>query len=156
MGNLLLGILIGIIVTAVAVYVLTPRLMVAVHKSKLPFAETVDKIVQEAESRDWLVPKVYNLQNTLSKAGYTDMTKLNVISLCKPAHAYKILKPDAQKFITAIMPCRMGVYETADGSVYISEMNMGLMSKLFGKNIGNVISEVVVEESAMLADVISS
>jgi hypothetical protein len=52
------------------------------------------------------------------------------------------------------MPCRMGMYETQDGKVMISGMNMGLMSKMFGGNIAKVMGGVADEEAAMLATVV--
>ncbi len=52
------------------------------------------------------------------------------------------------------MPCRFGVYETKDGQVYISGMNIGLMSKMFGGIIEEVMGRVTEEEKEMLKDII--
>ena len=52
------------------------------------------------------------------------------------------------------MPCRVGVYETKDGQVYISEMNIRLMSKMFGGIIEKVMGRVAEEEEEMLKDII--
>ena len=52
------------------------------------------------------------------------------------------------------MPCRLGVYETQEGKVMISGLNMGLMSQMFGGNIAKVMGGVAEEEAAMLAKVI--
>ena len=64
------------------------------------------------------------------------------------------MKDDTDKKVTAIMPCRIGVYETVDGRVFISEMNMGLMSKMFGGTIAEVMGGVAEEEKEMLRDIV--
>ena len=78
------------------------------------------------------------------------------MSLCQADHAYNILKNDIDKKVTAIMPCRIGVYEDKDGKVFVSGMNMGLMSKMFGGNIAKVMSGVAEEEHRILKDVIKN
>ncbi|OQX15445.1 MAG: hypothetical protein BWK73_06805 [Thiothrix lacustris] len=151
---LLLGVVVGIVFTGVATWIVMPKLMVVTHESRLGFEETVATLQTVATEKKWLVPKVYDMQASLKNAGYADMSKLSILSLCQPEYAYNILKNDSDKFVTAVMPCRMGVYETKDGKVMISGMNMGLMSKVFGGNIATVMGGVADEEAAMLAKVI--
>jgi uncharacterized protein (DUF302 family) len=152
--SFLTGILVGAVLTGVAGWVAMPKLMINTHESRLGFTETLDALQAAAQEKGWLVPKVYDLQASLQKAGFADMTKLSVISLCQPKYAYNILKSDADKRVSAIMPCRTGVYETQDGKVMVSGMNMGLMSKMFGGNIAEVMGGVADEEREMLAKVI--
>jgi uncharacterized protein (DUF302 family) len=131
-----------------------PKLMISTHESRLGFEETVTTLQSAAQGKQWLIPKVYDMQASLKKEGYADMNKLSILSLCQPEYAYNILKNDSDKFVTAVMPCRMGVYETQNGKVMISGMNMGLMSKMFGGNIANVMGGVAQEEAEMLAQVV--
>ena len=144
-----IGILSGIILTAVLVAVLMPRMMIIEHKSRLDFDKTVAEIQKSAGENGWVVPKVYSLDQSLKQAGHKDIERIAVLSLCQPHHAYNILKNDGDKKITAIMPCRMGVYQKKDGGVYVSGMNIGMMSRLFGGNIAKVMGGVAQEEEKM-------
>jgi hypothetical protein len=45
----------------------------------------------------------------------------------------------------------MAVWQGDDGKVYLSEMNMGLMAKIFGGNISKIMGgKVVKDEEKML------
>ncbi|MBO0612618.1 DUF302 domain-containing protein [Thiothrix fructosivorans] len=151
---LITGTLLGAVLTGVATWVVMPKLMINTHESRLGFEETVAALQTAATGKKWLVPKIYDMQASLHKEGYTDMGKISILSLCQPEYAYNILKNDSDKFVTAVMPCRMGVYETKEGKIMISGMNMGLMSKMFGGNIATVMGGVADEEAEMLAQVI--
>jgi uncharacterized protein (DUF302 family) len=151
---LVTGLLAGMVMTGAATWVLMPKLMINTHESRLGFDETVAALQTAATDKKWVVPKIYDLQASLKKAGYADMTRLSILSLCQPEYAYNILKNDADKRVTAVMPCRIGVYETQDGKVMISGMNMGLMSKMFGGNIAKVMGGVATEEAEMLANIV--
>jgi uncharacterized protein (DUF302 family) len=153
-GPFVAGLVIGLIVMGVAVWTLMPGMMITVHESKLGFEETVSEINESAIERGWAVPKIYDIQASLNNAGHEDMTRVKILSICQPEHAYSILKDNTDKKVTAIMPCRIGVYETADGRVFISEMNIGLMSKMFGGTIAEVMGGVAEEEKEMLRDIV--
>lgn len=144
----------GVILAGIVFWTMMPKMMLTVNESKLGFEETVAAISESAIERGWLVPKIYDIQKSLYNKGYEDMTKVKIISLCQPHHAYSILRDDNNKKITAIMPCRIGIYETADGRVYISKMNTGLMSKMFGGTIAEVMGGVAKEEAEMIESII--
>ena len=150
------GLVVGVILTAVAVLVFMPKLMVPVHESKLSVDETVATLEKSALDAGWLVPKTYNIQATLAKNGHPDMSELKILSICQPDHAYNILTHnDKDKLVSGIMPCRIAVYKgQEDGKTYIAEMNMGLMSKMFGGNIAKVMAVVAAQEKAMVEPLI--
>lgn len=97
---------------------------------------------------------MYDIQNTLAKADHTDVGRMKIISICQPHHACKILKPDENKFVTGMMPCRVGVYETGNGEVFPSEMNIGVMSKMCNPSIREVMGIVAAEEHEMRAGIV--
>lgn len=150
----IIGLVVGVALTAVVAWTAMPKLMLSIHKSTLDFDETVTVINETAVEHGWNVPKVYDIQKSLRNAGYSDMSKVKVISICQPHHAYEILEDDTNKKVTAIMPCRIGVYEDRDGQVFVSEMNIGLMSKMFGGAIAEVMGGVATEEAEILKGVI--
>jgi uncharacterized protein (DUF302 family) len=78
---------------------------------------------------------------------------VTILSICQPEHAYRILQDDANKKVTAVMPCRIGVYEAKDGQVHIAELNVGLVGRMFGGTIADVMAKVASEERQILAAV---
>lgn len=158
MGNImtfLTGLIFGILLTGLAAWLIMPKMMLHVSDSTLSFEDTVSRIEQESLAAGWKVPKVYNLQKTLYESGYENMTKMKILSVCQPDHAFAILSNDENKMVAGMMPCRIGVYETADGTVKIAQMNIGLMSKLFGGTIEKVMGKVAVEEENILRGIIA-
>ncbi len=153
-ASFLIGLIAGIILTGILVWKLMPKLMLTVRKSKLGFSETISSIEEQATKHGWAVPKIYNLQKTLQEAGHEDMTQVQIISLCQPDHAYRVLQNDENKKIAGIMPCRIGVYTDAKGDVYLTKMNVKLMSKMFGSTVAKVMSSVADEEKWILQDVV--
>lgn len=154
-STFLIGLIAGIIVTAIAVWTIMPTMMIKVYDSRYDFDTTVSTLEQSIkETGTWQLPKVYDIQQSFIKAGYTDMERVKIMSLCQPHHAYEILKKDENKFVTAIMPCRFSVFERKDGSVGIAGMNVGLMSQMFGGDIARVMAGVAEEEHKMLEKVI--
>ncbi len=152
--NFLLGLLVGVVATGLAVWMIMPKLMITVHESSKSVDETAAAVEKAALDANWKVPKVYDIKKTMTDAGYDTMTPLKIVSICQPDHAYDILQDDKNKFVSAIMPCRIAIYEAKDGKTYLAEMNMGLMSKMFGGIIARIIGKVSQEEQAMIEPLI--
>ena len=152
-GIFITGLVFGVLLMALLVYLGLPRMMLSVHRSTLDFDSTVTSVENAAASHDWLVPKVYNVQESIVSAGHTGMARLKVISLCHPDHAYRLLRHDENKMISGIMPCRIAVYETADGQVYISGLNIGRLGSLFGGDIAEVTGIIAAEQERMFAPI---
>jgi len=150
-----LGLVVGAVLVAVAGWTLMPSMMLTVHPSRYGFEETVALLQKSTEEKGWKVSKVYDIQATLKKSGYADMTPATILSLCQPDHAARILSEDANKKVLAVMPCRVGVYQASDGRTYVSSMDIGLMGKMFGGTIAQVMSVAGAEEAGILASVVA-
>jgi hypothetical protein len=50
-----------------------------------------------------------------------------------------------------MMPCRVSVYPTTDGQVIISRVNTGLVSKLFGGPVAEVMAQATSESKQILS-----
>lgn len=150
-----IGLVLGVLLTGLIASKTIPNLMLTVDKSALAFDETVYAIDNNAREHGWTVSKIYDIQKSLHKAGHLDINRIKVLSMCRPDHAGAILSDDDRKPVAALMPCRIGVYETADGSVYLTRMNVGLMSKMFGGVIQDVMARVQVEQQAILENIIA-
>ena len=72
--------------------------------------------------------------------------------ICNPLHASKILAEDKNRVVTAFMPLGLGVYEDRKGQVFVSKLNIGLLGKMFG----GTISEVMVLAEKELSEVVES
>ena len=114
--------------------------LVIEHPSKFDFGKTVELLVAEAESRDWKVPAVHDLQQSLAKSGKS-VKPVKVIEICKPAYSGKMLELNDERIISVMMPCRISVYEKDDGLTYVSLINAGDMAASLPSNIAGVMKE---------------
>ena len=114
--------------------------LVIEHPSKFDFGKTVELLVAEAESRDWKVPAVHDLQQSLAKSGKI-VKPVKVIEICKPQYSGKMLELNDERIISVMMPCRISVYEKEDGLTYVSLINAGDMAANLPSNIAAVMKE---------------
>ncbi len=143
------GIAAGIIFSIILMVTLMPKMMIVTKESKLGFNETVAKIQERIVEQGWSVKGVSDVKHEINKAGYDFKPQVKIIKLCKAEYAKEVLTTD--RFVSCLMPCSISVWEGDDGKVYVSEMNMALMAKMFGGNIGKVMGgKVVDDEEKML------
>ena len=114
--------------------------LVIENTSKFDFGKTVELLVAEAESRDWKVPAVHDLQKSLAKSGKS-VKPVKVIEICKPQYSGKMLELNHERIISVMMPCRISVYEKEDGLTYVSLINAGDMVSGLPANIAGVMKE---------------
>ena len=112
--------------------------MVIETRSKFDFDKTVEMIISEAERREWKVPAVHDLQQSLAKAGKT-VQPVKVIEICKPAYSGQLLELSDERIMSVMMPCRISIYLKNDNKTYLSLLNGG---ELAGMQPGK-ISEVM-------------
>ena len=155
-NSLLIGALIGFLLMGVIVWMAMPPMMINVHKSPYGFDETVVAVEKAVTSqKGWKVAKVFDIQKNITDAGYEGMTKVKIVTLCNPHYAKRILSEDKDKVVTTMMPLGIGVYETSGGSVYMSEMNIGIMGMMFGGNIAKVMGEASTDIAKMMDVVVA-
>lgn len=148
----LTGLIVGVALTIVLIVVILPKQMFIVNESKYGFQETIEAIEKSAEENKWGIPHKYDLQATLKGKGF-DVKPVSVFSLCKPDHAYKILGSDEQRLVSALMPCRVAVYEK-EGKTYVSMLNSGLFSRFMGKKVKDVMGNASEENKHILAPLV--
>jgi uncharacterized protein (DUF302 family) len=106
--------------------------MFKVSRSEHDFEHTVQTIREDALRVGWDIPWCFELQQHYQEKGLTDMTRVVNMYLCNPQGGYDIMKNDVYKPMAVMMPTAVSVYETCRGEVYISRMNLGRMSVMFG------------------------
>lgn len=151
-GTLLIGFGAGALVTAALAWAILPGLMIVTHESKLPFDETVATIQQELVAAGWASPGTINLNKSMAKNGVDMDQQVRVIQLCKAPYAKAVLTTD--RYASAMMPCAIAVWEADDGTVHISKLNTGLVGRMFGGAIAEVMGgKVGPEEERIIASV---
>lgn len=143
MRNIIVGLVAGMVVAFGLVVLLMPSMMIVEHESKYKtLDETVNALVVSIKENGWSVAgKIRNMNKTIEKNGMSMDLQVRLVELCKAEYAKDIIESNPE--ISTMMPCSWGVYERADGKIYISGMNMGLMGKMFGGNIAKVVGESV-------------
>ena len=136
----LTGLITGIALTILLIVLAAPRMMFHVSESNYDFEQTTAMIEESIRDNQWSMPYQYDLQATMAKHGFT-VKPVKVFSICKPDIAIRILGNDQDRHISAMMPCRVAIYEKNNGKTYVARMNAGLLSKLLGNNVKAVMGE---------------
>jgi len=152
--SLMIGLVVGIVLTAGAVWAFMPRMMLDVRASGFSFDETVSRLQDAVAKQGWVLAGTRDMQKSLSKHGRKLNRRVKIIELCHPDYAEQVLK--ANRELSAMMPCAIAVYEGDDGKIYVSKMNTALMGRMFGGKVGQVMGGAVArDEKAILSRVLS-
>ena len=92
-------------------------------ESLFGFDETVELLTNAATEREWGNPATHDLQQTLAKSGKS-VKPVKVIEICKPAYSGQMLERSDERIVSVMMPCRISVYEKADGKIYVATLNV--------------------------------
>jgi len=158
MKRFISGFVIGCVGIGVMVVVLMPKMMIVTHESRYDFDTTIGKIEQKVTEIGWTHKGTTNMTGEVKKAVKKSLgTRVSGIKICKAEYAYNILKDEKSRFVSCLMPCSISVWEGDDRMVYISKMNTGLMGKMFGGIIAEIMGDKVgSDEKAILKDIIKS
>lgn len=119
---------------------------------KFTFEKTVEVLVAEAEKREWSVPAVHDLKQSLAKSGKT-VKPVKVIEICKPKYSGKMLELSNERIFSVMMPCRISVYEKDDGKTYVALLNAGLLAAGMPENVASVM-KAASDETFELVDAV--
>lgn len=144
--------LLGMAVTGLLVYNSAPKMMITETVSPLSHQQTVDTIIETAGEQGWKVPATHLIHNSVAEGGF-DVPPVTVIELCKVDLAGEILDTSENRVVSSMMPCRVAVYEDGNGNVIVSRMNTGLMSRMFGGEVQEIMTEATSETEVILASV---
>jgi uncharacterized protein (DUF302 family) len=127
--------------------------IVVEHQSRFGFEKTVDMLIADAEKREWKIPAVHDLQQSLAKSGKS-VRPVKVIEICKPQYSGQMLELNHERIISVMMPCRISVYEKDDGLTYVSLINAGEMASGLPDNIARVM-KAASDETFEIAKIVS-
>ncbi len=130
--------LIGMGLMGIVTWVAMPSVMLIKHPSPHGYDETVALLSQALTAKpDWRVLTVNDYQKSVAEFGAIERT--GSMNICNPRYASRILARDADRGVTAFMPLAIGVYEDKQGQVYIARLNVGLLGRMFGGTIAEVM-----------------
>ena len=118
-------------------------------------ATTVEKLIEAAAKKDWQNPAVHNLQQSLAKSG-KEVRPVQVVEICKPEYSGKMLEKSDERIASVMMPCRISVYEKADGKTYVSLLNMELMAAELPASIADAVKGASDETFEIVKSVIEA
>jgi uncharacterized protein (DUF302 family) len=133
----------GIVFTALVGWQMMPSMMFTERQSPFDMEETVARIQQNIQQagNGWELSGLRNPARAVQKDGGNVLPVL-MIEACSTKYSKPILNDDTVRFLSILMPCKVSVYKKNDGKVYIGTMNAGLMGKMFGPLVGEVMGHV--------------
>jgi uncharacterized protein (DUF302 family) len=150
--GILIGVVSGMFLGLLIAFFIAPSLMFREDKNSSDFDTTVARLEKSIEARGWKTPVIHDLQATMKKFG-KEVRSVKVLEICHPDHSYEILNRSEEKIVSSMMPCRISVYEKEDGSVWISRMNSGLLSKPMSPVIRKTMSAAAADVEEIIAEV---
>ncbi len=112
--------------------------LVQVAQSKKSFSETLKIFKEEVSKAGWSVLNANNMAGVLSERGFT-LHPVVILDICSGKYSARILGKDEYRPISAFMPCRVSIYQTSDGKVFIARMNTGAFVKMMPSEVAEVM-----------------
>jgi uncharacterized protein (DUF302 family) len=147
MKNTLIGLIAGFILCTILVAMIMPKLMVKEIPSPFGYEETIAHIQKNVTNSGWKVSALMRLDKSLAKEG-KEVLPVASFKICQPDHAEQVLLDDDARFLSVMMPCSIAVYEKRDGQTYISTMNSGIMGRMLGGTVSEIMAGPVAKETA--------
>jgi uncharacterized protein (DUF302 family) len=85
-----------------------PVQFVSEMQSRFGFDKTVERLTDEATKREWSIPALHDLQQSLAKSGKS-VKPVKVIEICKPTYSGQMLELNDERIMSVMMPCRISV-----------------------------------------------
>jgi uncharacterized protein (DUF302 family) len=127
----------------------SPRDMFLENVSPLTFDATVEALKTEIVANGWSVLAVHNLSATLAKSGH-NILPITTIEACSGKFSVPLLRNDNTRYVSSLLPCRVSVYQTSDGKVMISRVNVGIMAS----QMEPAVSEIMLKAGASFEPII--
>lgn len=129
--------------------------MIIEQLSPYDFDKTIELLTQAAAQKEWQMPAIHDLQNSLAKSGKA-VKPVKVIEICKPQFSGQMLEKNDERIVSVMMPCRISVYLKDDGKTYVALINGSALVGEMPENVKNVMTEASDEVFKIVESVIGS
>ena len=152
--QVLIWVIVGMTLMGLIVWFTMPLLMLVKHRSSLSYDETVTALSETlTKKQDWQVLNVNDFKQRTKD--FVTLERVGSIDICNPRYVSKILADDKNRGVTAFMPLDLGIYEDKKGQVFVSQLNVGLLGKMFGGTISEVMGTAEKDLSELVNSVTS-
>jgi uncharacterized protein (DUF302 family) len=148
-----IGVISGILLMGILMYRAAPNIMLKEKATKYDFDESIKILESSILEKNWTIPVAHDLQASLKKFGY-DVRKVKVFEICKPDYAAEILEGTDERIVSAMMPCRIAIYEKENGKVFASFMNSSVMAGAMGGKVKKVMNPATEELKVILSPIL--
>ena len=142
--SFLFGIVIGVLLVVIFAMWFIPSAMLKTNECVYGIDETVSKLRDNIVAHGWKVSGVRDLKKSMAKDSVKLDYEVRLVNLCNANYAKKVL--DQDRYVSAMMPCTISVWQGDDGKIYLTRINMKLMARMFGGNISEVMGGVVARQ----------
>lgn len=125
--------------------------MVQLVQSPKNFPETVDAFRTEVANAGWSLLNENNMAGVLSARGYT-IDPVIIFDVCSGRYSAQILEHDEARPVSAFMPCRVSIYQTSEGDVFIARMN----TAAFAAMMDPMVAEVMIASDEEISQIIDA
>jgi uncharacterized protein (DUF302 family) len=145
------GFLAALVLAGVAAWQYGGSLMFNETPSPFGMEETVARIQHnvQATGNGWSLSGLRNPARAVQSDG-GNVLPVMMVEACSTQYSAPILKDDATRILSILMPCKITVYKKNDGKVYVGTMNAGLMGKLFGPTVSEIMTKVAADQKKFL------
>lgn len=146
------GFVAGILVVALLAISMAGDLMMREVESPFGLEETAARIqanIKKLEHKGWQLSGLRDPSKAVAAAG-GNVPPVLLVEACSTAYSRPLLKEDASRILSIMMPCTITVYKKENGKTYIGLMNAGLMGKMFGSKVGEIMAQVQEDQSTFI------
>ncbi len=127
--------------------------MIIEKVSPWDFEKTVELLTSAAEKRDWKIPAIHDLQQSLAKAGKS-VNPVKVLEVCKPEFSGKMLEKNHERIVSVMMPCRISIYLKEDKKTYVAMINGAALASGMPETVREVMTAASDEVNQIVDSVI--
>lgn len=110
------------------------------NESLYSFEKSIEVFSEKIAQSSWKMPAIHDLQETLHKNG-EEVLPVKILEICSPEYASRLLSVDSLRIYSPMLPCRVSLYETSDGRVYFSRMNIDKLLALVDGPAAEIIAD---------------
>ena len=148
----ILGFIAGLLAAAVIGWYSAGGMMFNEYESPYGVEETAARIqrnIQGLADHGWKLSGLRDPSKAVAVAGGNVLPVL-LVEACSTAYSGPLLKDDATRILSILMPCTITVYKKDNGKTYIGLMNAGLLGGLFGPKVGEIMGKVAADQQQFI------